>query len=368
VAPVTGLSNGAVFITYSLAPAVTGYTAPTTLQKAQFGVTFSRAVKGVTTSTFTVVEVGPHAIAGTVSCVDASAGAVDCAAGPVSSATFRTKTAIIAGQYYFVNINPSTSPPGVAGVSDGAMVPASQGYLRAPTGVTAFQYPLKYRWGTVKKPRALGGSYVQEQYSGATLSFTTTASAISLVTRDGPDGGTASVTVKTKGSPDVFRSIDTYTPKVKDATTLINGLNNRLHTVTLVVDGASNPASTGTFVRFDGTVLDGVPDATPATTAMWPNYPGAYAFTRTKGATVSVRFRGTGVTWTAFTGPNDGQAQVTIDGVKTTEDLYAPGYGDTAFTYNGLPDTFHTIVVKTLPTKNEASSDTVVTLERFDAL
>jgi hypothetical protein len=366
-APITGLPNGAAFITYALAPEVTGFTGPTTVQKAQFSATFGRSVMGVTTSTFTIVEVGGNNIAGVVSCRNESSGPVSCATGPATTATFTTTSPLIAGEYYFVNINPNTSPPGVAGYPDGELAPPAQGYERAPTAASAFQYPVKYQWGTVKKAKALGGSYVQEQFPGATLTFTTTSTSIGLVMWDGPDGGTAFVSVKTKGSPTVFQSIDTYASKANDATTTISGLNTATHTVTISVDGASNPSSTSSIVRLDGTVLDGVTDPTPATTSMWPNYPGDYAYTGTKGATVSFRFRGTGVSWTALTGPNDGQAQVTMDGNRVTEDLYAPGYGDTTFTYNTY-DGFHTIVVKTLHTKNAASSDYIVTVKGFNAL
>jgi hypothetical protein len=287
----------------------------------------------------------------------------------VTTATFTTTAAIIAGEYYFVNINPATSSPGVVGSPDGAVVPSAQGFERAPTAANAFQFPLKYQWGTANKAKALGGSYVQENYPGATLSFTTTSTSIGLVMWAAPDGGIASVVVKTKGSPTVHHDIDTYAAKAKDVTTTIAGLNGVLHTVTITVDGAANAASTSTMVRLDGTVLDSGTDATPTTSAMWPNYPGAYAYTAAKGATISFRFRGTGVEWTVLTGPNDGQAQVTMDGVRVTEDLYAPGYADTTFTYNSANgDGFHTVVVKVLHTKNPASSDVIVTNEGFNAL
>jgi hypothetical protein len=47
--------------------------------------------------------------------------------------------------------------------------------------------------------------------------------------------------------------------------------------------------------------------------------------------------------------------------------VYAPGYGDTTFTYNTY-DGFHTITVKTLHTKSAASSDYIVTVVGFNAL
>ena len=100
------------------------------------------------------------------------------------------------------------------------------------------------------------------------------------------------------------------------------------------VDGAHNPASTGTWVRVDAMVVAGVVKNTPALTAsVWPNFPGDYAYTGAKNSTVSLRFRGTGIVWTALVGPN-----------------------------NGLADGFHTIVMTCLGTKQAASSDSIVTL------
>jgi hypothetical protein len=59
--------------------------------------------------------------------------------------------------------------------------------------------------------------------------------------------------------------------------------------------------------------------------------------------------------------------ELAIDGhVVATQDLYAPGYGDTTFTF-GLSDGIHTIVVSATGMKNAASRDVIVTLE-FTAL
>jgi hypothetical protein len=354
--------NGTV--TYT--PSVLSFTGPTTLQNSQFTALFSQPVKGVTTSTFAVVEVGNTPVSGAVSCLDASSTAVNCAAGPVSSATFTATTPLIAGEYYFVNINVGTPPPGINGFTSGTMVPATQGYERAPTTVNAFQYPLKYAWGKVKNAGALGGSYLQEVFPGATLTFTASGTSIGLVMWKGPDGGTASVKVTNQGGTVRHLSIDTYAAAAGDATTTVSGLTNTAHRVTITVDGTSNPPSTGSKVRLDATVSGGVTNATPKVTAFWPNYPGAYVYTNTKGASVSFMFRGTGVSWTAVTGPNDGTANVTIDGgLVATEDLYAPGFGDTVYSYGGLDDTFHRVVVTVTGKKNAASSDRVVTLKSF---
>jgi hypothetical protein len=359
-----------VFVTYSIPAAVTmTFTGPTTLQKGRFIATFSQPVIGVSTSTFTVVQVGTIPIPGTVSCRNAANAVVDCAAGPVSSATLTATAALIAGEYYFININPSSSPPGVAPYPGGGTLAATFGYVRAPTTVTAFQYPTQYTWGTVKHPFAQCDSFVAERYPGATLTLKGSGSSVALVMWAAPDGGTATVAVATKHEPTVYRTIDSYAPDTGDVTTTIDGLSAGQHTITISVDGVANPSSTGTWVRLDATIINGVFKAKPKTTAFWPNYPGEYAFSATKGATVSFRSRGTGVSWTALTGPNDGKARVTIDGVVVgTQDLYRPDYGYTTFTYDGFFDTFHTIVVTHLGTKNSHSTDTVISVQSFTAL
>lgn len=48
-----------------------------------------------------------------------------------------------------------------------------------------------------------------------------------------------------------------------------------------------------------------------------------------------------------------------------TEDLDAPGYADTAFTFGGFNDGFHTIVASTTGHQNVASSDGIIMLEHF---
>jgi len=348
-------------------PVVTGVTGPPLLQKSPFTVTFGTPVKGVTTADLTVVEVGPVAISGAVSCLNAANAAVSCAAGPVSTARFTSTTALIAGEYYFVNVNPSS--PGVVDYTTNVPVAVTQGYVRAQTVFTAFQYPVKYTWAKVVNAAALGGSYVREFYPAATESFTATGASLGVVTWNGPDGGTATVTITTPGQPTITQGIDTYAAVAGDVVNTFGGLPAGKHTVKVTVDGAHNGTSTGNWVRIDATVVGGVTNNTPALTAMWPNYPAAYAYTSTKGATVSFKFRGTGVVWNAFVGPNDGKAKVTIDGVvvNAAQDLYAAGYSYQPFTFGGLVDTFHTVVITTLGTKNAASSDTIVTAKGFTA-
>jgi hypothetical protein len=84
-------------------------------------------------------------------------------------------------------------------------------------------------------------------------------------------------------------------------------------------------------------------------------------------ATSSLAFTGTGVTWVTATGPAEGKASVTIDGVSMgTLDLYSPTVQwQVTKSYSGLTSGTHTIVVTVLGTKNGSSTGTTVTLDAF---
>ena len=360
-APETG--DGEVVVTFTVAPTVTTVTAPTALQKSPFVVSFSRPVKGVSTTSLGVVEVGPIALTGSVACRNAADAAVSCLNGPVTTARFTPSKGLIAGQYYFVYVNPTT--PTVVGYTDNMAVPTTQRVFRAKTTLTAFDYPVRYAWPRVGNVAALGGTYVQENGGAQSETFTATGPSVSIITFDGPDGGNATLQVTTPGQPTITQPIDTYSPGQTDTTTTINGLPAGTHTITVTANGTKNPASTGTWVRIDGTIVGGTVNPTPTLTAStWRNYPGNYAYTITKNATVSLKFRGTGIDWTALVGPNNGRAKVTIDGVvvATAQDLYAPGYAYKTYSYT-LPDALHTITITCLGTRQPASTDNVITLK-----
>jgi hypothetical protein len=349
-----------------MASMATTVTAPPLLQSSPLAVTFGRPVQGVTTTDLSVaLRPGLVAVSGTVSCLDAASAAVSCATGPVTTADFTPSAALAVGETLVVSVNATT--PGVVGFSDGVPVAQSQTTVRAQTVVDALQYPVKYTWSKVSSSSALGGSYVREQYALATESFGATGTSVGLVTWDGPDGGTASVTVTTPGKPTVTQALDTYAPTQHDVTTTITGLPSGKHTVTVTVTGAHSAASTGTWVRIDATVILGVTKTTPTLTALWPN-DSASASTAAKGATVSVKFWGTGLVWNALVGPAAGKAKVTIDGVTVAaaQDLFAPADGVQPIIFGGLsPSTLHTVVVTALGTRSTASTGTLVSVHDF---
>ncbi len=92
---------------------------------------------------------------------------------------------------------------------------------------------------------------------------------------------------------------------------------------------------------------------------------GSYNTSNHTNDTLSASFKGTSISWVTYTGPDQGMAQVTIDGVsKGKADLYsaAPAW-QVLKTYGGLRNATHTIVIKVLGTKNVASTGTNVVVD-----
>jgi hypothetical protein len=360
--------RGNVAITYVVptAPTVTSAVAPPKLSNSPFVVTFDQPVKGVSTNSLTVTQVGPVDIYGKVRCRDASDAAVKCGAGPVTTARFTPTTPLIAGEYYFVNVNEPSS--NVVGYSSGLPVEPSQTYVRAQTVFDTFDYPMTYKWARAKNAKALGGSYVRDGSAGstATTAFSLNArSTPSLVLWGGPAQGIASVELVKRGVQVSSFDVDTYKRRGQQLNTSLGQLSKGTYRVTVTVTGNKNAASTGTLIGIDGVLANTATVVNPKLAIKWPNYPGEYAYNYTKGTSVSLAFRGTGIDWTAFVGTNNGQAKVTIDGVvvDAARDLYSPGFGYQTFSYDGLSDGLHTVVITCLGSKQDASSDTVITIK-----
>ncbi len=93
---------------------------------------------------------------------------------------------------------------------------------------------------------------------------------------------------------------------------------------------------------------------------------GMYRASKKAKDTARFTFTGTLVQWWYKTGPDEGMAEVLIDGVSQgTFDLYHSSPGGDYANFAGLADTSHAIVVKALGTKNAASTGTWVTVDAF---
>lgn len=82
---------------------------------------------------------------------------------------------------------------------------------------------------------------------------------------------------------------------------------------------------------------------------------------------LSFRFRGTGIDWHTLTSSNQGKAAVFIDGVlQATVDNYSAA---TAFgvvrSFGGFADAVHTLRIDVLGQKQDASTGTLVAVDRL---
>jgi len=87
------------------------------------------------------------------------------------------------------------------------------------------------------------------------------------------------------------------------------------------------------------------------------------------GATASLTFNGTGVSWLSYTAPFNGIAEVYIDGaLNATVDTYAPQEHAQATVYSisGLPRRAHTITVRVTHTYNPSGDSAWIVVDAFD--
>jgi hypothetical protein len=349
-------------------PFVSSVSAPPVLQGGRFVVVFSRPVHGLTPSSFQVHDAADASLAGSISCLDGASVATNCKTGQVSVARFLPSAALVAGEQYGVVLQGAKSST-ITDVN-GRTVSDMDRMVRAQTDFTAADPGITYRWGTISvQPN--GYPYpvniLQEKWQGATQRFTFNDTALDVVFWPGPDRGRASIKITTPGQPAVARTVDTWAQFTGALQTVsFTGLSAATHTVTITVLGTKRAASTDTWIGVRG--YD-----TPSTfqsdlTGGWSPLFG-YAFTTQQGASATLQFQGSRITWNAFVGPNDGMAEITIDGtIVGDRDLYAPDYGYQDLTYTGFGPGTHTFTITVLGTKQAASSDVVVTLNRLTVL
>ena len=100
-----------------------------------------------------------------------------------------------------------------------------------------------------------------------------------------------------------------------------------------------------------------------------PELPVTAQETYAAGETVTLPFRGTGISWVGYKGPDGGIAQVRVNGGPIVEvDTYSPTqkFQQTVFTAAGLADGNHTLTITTTGNKNPASSAARIVVDAFD--
>ncbi|HVL33682.1 MAG TPA: hypothetical protein VM600_08915, partial [Actinomycetota bacterium] len=330
---------------------------------------FSERVRSVNTSNVVLRRSGSAAnLLARVSCRNGSNVAVSCSSSnDIRKVFLRPVLPLVPGQVYSATVNPSGATP----VTDATLtaVPARTSSFRGSMVEQETSAIAAARWRSVSASGAYGGSVVMERTAGATATFSFTGTSLYWYTRTGPDQGSADVYIDGVRKRTFDNFAPTTTEKVRR---VVTRLSNKRHRAVIRVRGQSSAPGGGTWVVLDA-FAQGGRMFTPAITYRWarPSASGASGgrmiASDARGASVDFRFRGKGVDWYTITGPDQGRAQVYVDGVlRQTVDNYAAAraYG-VRRSVAGLTDGEHTLRVRVLGTKSSAATRALVSIDRW---
>lgn len=223
------------------------------------------------------------------------------------------KGTLVVGERYVLELAPS--------VTDRAgNRPARSTYpVRARTKVGDVD-PVDLHWASVRRTGASGGTYLQSRDPGSSLVVLTGDSSLVLRVVKGPGLGVLSV----QGGARPLR-VDLYSPSVAYATVRYDfgcGTGCFLQFAQLSVTGSRNPRSSGTAVAIDDVQArtGSEPVRAAAVAEAWTQAStsgaagGNVGQSSTPGSYAQLRFHSTRVDWAGVVGPDQGLADVYVDG------------------------------------------------------
>jgi trimeric autotransporter adhesin len=236
-----------------------------------------------------------------------------------------------------------------------------------------------------------GGAAQQSTVAGATASFTFTGTSVRWIGRRSRFNGIALVRVD--GGPAIEVDLFGRPDEIRTPVLTLYGLSEGQHTLTIEVTGRQHPNADANVVVVDAfdvqpPIVSHLQETDPDITfsAGWvhlddgkwsggsvrsgsePAFGGARA-TETAGASLTLKFRGTGISWIGYRGSNAGIARVLVDGSLISEvDTYAAKekVQEVVFTATGLADTTHTLTIEATGRKNDASTGVQIVVDAFD--
>jgi len=349
-------------------PPTATFANPTTLN-GPMTVTFSEPVHSVSTANVGIRAEGTTVnVPATLLCRSAALSTVDCGTGPVSSALVTPSPALIPGQLYGSMVNPAEPTPLTD--LDGNAAPYAASWFRGSLTEEETTPAAVYRWRTYYTASAYGGSWATEHLEGAYALYRFNGTSVTWYSVLGPGSGYAHVYIDgvLKGTYDNYSSTTRY-----HYGRTFSGLSNASHSIKVRVRGIRRAASTGTYVGVDAFAVNGVLDPTPAAGYRWRSVStsgpsgGAYAVSDAGYANVSFTFHGPGIDWITMTGPDQGVADIYVDGVlKLTVDNYSASrtYG-VARSLRNMDDVVHTMQIVVKAQRQAASSGKLVAIDRF---
>jgi len=325
--------------------------APEVPLEGPFVLTLSTPLTELTPANVLVTEAGASGpLAGSMACEDASHASVDCLVGPVTTVEITPDTLLIPGTLFSASLDPNGAPPAL---EDGYPTPAAEaGPIHALTNLDQSSPAVGYTWGSVVNEHAVGGRYVAEDQRFARATFSFTGHRVQLFTVDGPDRGRALVRIDGV----LVDQIDGSNPTVQFGVVHNYGdLVEGPHTISVTSPSSKGATiSVGRLVTVDAFRVFSATGITlvdnPRMEYQWGRRPsgkatfGAYAISRRVGASASITFRGTGITWLTLVGPHMGGARVFVDGdLVGTFDNRAAQKATKRRVFGGLADGLHTL-------------------------
>jgi hypothetical protein len=240
-----------------------------------------------------------------------------------------------------------------------------------------------------------GGSAMQSTAAGATASIAFNGTSIRWIGARGRGMGIATISVDGVQ----VREVNLFahpTDEIHTPIATIYDLSPGQHTLTITVTGRQDVQASSNAIVVDA--FDIQPDTTVSHwqdsnpdmrfsggwTKSSNNYPWSGSGvsnlpelpitaheTQAAGETLTLPFRGTGMSWIGYRGPDAGIAQVRIDGGAASEvDMYSPIaiFQPIVFTALGLADANHTLTITATGRKNAASSAARVVVDAIDVI
>lgn len=237
----------------------------------------------------------------------------------------------------------------------------------------------KWRWGSSGQtdrvsPRT--GAYALASFEGTGVAF---------VSRRGPDMGKARIYIDGVATA----TVDLYASSLQKSCVVWRApdLTNGVHSIKVVVLGTKRAASRGAYVVVDAYEVTGAKRAAPLPGSLVNNgnsklvrigswwassrtaaFGGSSWRSRTKGSSVTIRFKGTGFTWVGRKDAQSGKAEILLDGrsVGVVSQFATVGAERrVAWSATGLPDGVHNITVRTLGVDGTSGGDSRIDVDGF---
>jgi GH25 family lysozyme M1 (1,4-beta-N-acetylmuramidase) len=329
-------------------------------------VTFDERVRNVTTDNTYVWTPGTGTYPQVeLTCRNRQDAEVDCVTGRVWTVFVQPVSPLIPGETYEAVVNPGVATVLVVDRA-GNPAPTTTQSFATPTDVEQDDAAVSYFWRVVRKPDAFDGSFVVERRAGAAASYEFRGRRVVWYTATGPSKGKAVVWID--GEP--VGTFDQYAERSAfRVPRTFDGLERGLHEITIRVLGRGRPSATGTEVVVDAFEAGGDLVKRPVLDAAWGRFgPGGQAWASDlAGASAELTFRGTGVDWFTVRGPDQGRAEIWVDGTLLirVDNFAAEPMTDVVHSVTGLADGIHSIRIVVLGTARPAATAELVSVDRF---